>query len=248
MGNFGTLRFVATLNRIVAWVALVLVSRREVATPRFEQAPHFEPTLYRPLLWKGMLASGLMLLAFILGLPIPLAALSAAALLLITRRLKPQRVFREMDWGLLVFFSGLFIVTGAIETAGLSQGLFAILLPVAEQGVAAFPHSVAHTYPAAGEYGWILTVSPPGETQEVASASGTLHVGPTVDLTSDPFPPLLTLDEGSARIVLTASSESPSSPISRARESSLNAPTLPLGLANAFPWRSPASANVLSRA
>jgi Na+/H+ antiporter NhaD/arsenite permease-like protein len=128
---------VALAGLLIAWIVLVLVYRAEFSTPRFEQAPHFEPTLYRPLLWKGMLASGLMLLAFILGLPIPLAALSAAALLLITRRLKPQRVFREMDWGLLVFFSGLFIITGAIETAGLSQGLFAILLPVAEQGVAA---------------------------------------------------------------------------------------------------------------
>jgi hypothetical protein len=78
---------------------------------------------------------------------------------------------------------------------------------LAEQAVAAFPHEVAHTYPAAGEYGWILTVSPSGETEEVASASGTLHVGPTVDLTSDPFPPLLTLAEGSARIVLTAAAD-----------------------------------------
>ena len=121
----------------IAWIVLVLVYRSEFYASRFERAPELQPTLYRPLLWKGVLASGLMLLAFILGLPIPLAALSAAAMLLITRRLKPQRVFREMDWGLLVFFSGLFIVTGAIETAGLSQKLFAVLLPVAEQGVAA---------------------------------------------------------------------------------------------------------------
>jgi Na+/H+ antiporter NhaD/arsenite permease-like protein len=133
----GALAPVASAGLVIAWGVLVVVYRSEFSAARFEQAPQFEPTLYRPLLWKSMLASGLMLLAFILGLPIPLAALSAAALLLITRRLKPQRVFREMDWGLLVFFSGLFIVTGAIETAGLSQGLFAILLPVAEQGVAA---------------------------------------------------------------------------------------------------------------
>lgn len=128
---------VALAGLVIAWVVLVLVYRGEFSASRFEHTPELQPTLYRPLLWKGMLASGLMLLAFILGLPIPLAALSAAAILLITRRLKPQRVFREMDWGLLVFFSGLFIVTGAIESAGLSHKLFAVLQPVAEQGVAA---------------------------------------------------------------------------------------------------------------
>ena len=128
---------VALAGLTIAWGVLVLVYRGEFFSVKFDQLPELQPTLYRPLLWKAMLASGLMLMAFILGLPIPLAALAAAALLLITRRLKPQRVFREMDWGLLVFFSGLFIVTGAIETSGLSQRLFAVLQPVAEQGMAA---------------------------------------------------------------------------------------------------------------
>jgi Na+/H+ antiporter NhaD/arsenite permease-like protein len=42
----------------------------------------------------------------------------------VTRRLKPERVFREIDWSLLVFFAALFIVTGAIETTGISNYLF----------------------------------------------------------------------------------------------------------------------------
>jgi len=92
---------------------------------------------YRPLLRKGLLATGIMLAAFMVGAPIPLAALGAASLLLITRRLKPSRVFRELDWTLLVFFSGLFITTGAIETTGLSQRLFALAEPIARQGTIA---------------------------------------------------------------------------------------------------------------
>jgi Na+/H+ antiporter NhaD/arsenite permease-like protein len=87
------------------------------------------------LLRKSLLATALMLLAFIVGVPIPLAALAAASLLLITRRLKPERVFREIDWTLLVFFAGLFMVTGALESSGLSERLFALLQPIAERGI-----------------------------------------------------------------------------------------------------------------
>jgi len=60
-----------------------------------------------------------MIILFISNAPIPLAALGAASFLLFTRRLKPERVFKEVDWSILVFFSGLFIVTASIETSGL---------------------------------------------------------------------------------------------------------------------------------
>ena len=84
-----------------------------------------------------MAATAVMLVAFLAGAPIPLAALGAAAILLITRRIKPQRVFNEVDFSLLVFFSGLFIVTGAIEHSGLSERIFALGRPLATQGTAA---------------------------------------------------------------------------------------------------------------
>ncbi|HLP07581.1 MAG TPA: SLC13 family permease [Opitutaceae bacterium] len=81
-----------------------------------------------------MLATGLMLVALVAGAPVPLAAAAAAALLLITRRLEPEKVFQEIDWALLVFFSGLFVVTGAIEHSGLGARLFAVLRPYADAG------------------------------------------------------------------------------------------------------------------
>jgi Na+/H+ antiporter NhaD/arsenite permease-like protein len=45
--------------------------------------------------------------------------------------LKPQRVFIEIDWALLVFFSSLFIITGSIEKNVLSQKLFGFIEPIA---------------------------------------------------------------------------------------------------------------------
>jgi Na+/H+ antiporter NhaD/arsenite permease-like protein len=118
------------------WAVLVMVYRKEFGTARFEQSVQISPNVYRPLLYKSMLATAIMLVAFVAGMPIPLAALTAATLLVVTRRLKPARVLDGIDWSLLVFFSGLFIVTGAIETAGLTEPIFRFAEPLAERSVA----------------------------------------------------------------------------------------------------------------
>jgi Na+/H+ antiporter NhaD/arsenite permease-like protein len=121
----------------IAWGVLVVVYRDEFRRGAFAELPELPARVFRPLLWKGMAATAGMLAAFLAGVPIALAALAAAALLLITRRIKPQRVFREVDFTLLVFFGGLFIVTGAIESTGWSERLFALAAPLTGAGVAA---------------------------------------------------------------------------------------------------------------
>ncbi len=132
----GRLAPVSIAGLAIAWLVVVLVYRAEFARPLAQNIGLPREAIYRPLLHKGMLATAVMLVAFIAGAPIPLAALVAASLLLITRRIKPQRVFNEVDFTLLVFFGGLFIVTGAIEHSGLSEKLFAVGRPLATQGVA----------------------------------------------------------------------------------------------------------------
>ena len=54
-----------------------------------------------------------------------MAALGAAALL-ITRTLEPRRLSQEVDWGLLVFFIGLFLIVGGAENAGIVQRLLEV--------------------------------------------------------------------------------------------------------------------------
>ena len=46
-----------------------------------------------------------------------------AALLLVTRTVEPRKVYGEVDWGLLVFFVGLFVIVGGAERAGLTASL-----------------------------------------------------------------------------------------------------------------------------
>lgn len=135
----GYLTPVALLGLAAIWLVIVLVYREEFngALPPMAEAAHNAPPIHRPLLRKSLLATGGMLIGFVWGAPIPLCALAAAALLLITRRWEPEQVFAEVDWSLLVFFSGLFMVTGAVEQSGWSARLFAILGPIARQGVLA---------------------------------------------------------------------------------------------------------------
>ncbi len=75
------------------------------------------------------------------------------------------------------------------------------------------PGPVVHPYPAAGEYDWSLSV------MEVGGGSGeaigtTLIEGPIVTLGSDPFPPLVTLEGGTASVDFTGEVEGGRAPYS----------------------------------
>ena len=54
-----------------------------------------------------------------LDLSIPLIALAGASLILILGKIKPSKVIKEVDWVLLLFFAGLFIVVQGIEKVGI---------------------------------------------------------------------------------------------------------------------------------
>jgi Na+/H+ antiporter NhaD/arsenite permease-like protein len=49
------------------------------------------------------------------------------AAILVTRIVNPRQVYDEVDWGLLVFFVGLFIIVGGAERAGLVSSLLYLL-------------------------------------------------------------------------------------------------------------------------
>jgi Na+/H+ antiporter NhaD/arsenite permease-like protein len=52
-----------------------------------------------------------------------MVAALGAAVLLITRTLDPHKLYEEVDWGLLVFFVGLFLIVGGAENAGIVRNL-----------------------------------------------------------------------------------------------------------------------------
>jgi Na+/H+ antiporter NhaD/arsenite permease-like protein len=125
---------VAVVGLAVAWAVLVVVYRGEFRAEPLDAAGPITVTGDRRLLRKSLFATAVMIGVLLAGMPVPLAAALAAAVLLVTRRTEPERVFQEIDWSLLVFFCGLFVVTGAIEVSGLGERLFAWLRPLADGG------------------------------------------------------------------------------------------------------------------
>ncbi len=70
-------------------------------------------------LTKPVIVVAGVVVAFFLGLPPATTAAFGAAILLITRTLDPEKLYKEVDWGLLVFFVGLFLIVGGAENAGI---------------------------------------------------------------------------------------------------------------------------------
>jgi Na+/H+ antiporter NhaD/arsenite permease-like protein len=83
------------------------------------------PPPIRPLIIKGVVVTCGMMIAFFCGLRPALVALSGGAIMLLTRRVKSERVYAQIDWPLLVMFSGLFIVVAGMEKAVLSPRMIA---------------------------------------------------------------------------------------------------------------------------
>ena len=61
---------------------------------------------------------------FFAGWPVARVAVAAGAVLLVTRRVKPEKVYREIDWALLALFAGLFVVVAGVEKTSLERDLF----------------------------------------------------------------------------------------------------------------------------
>ena len=116
------LQFIAALAP-VAIVALVLTVLLIVAAHRdeFLTRERFEALLprsvryHRGLVIKTLVITFAMIVLFFAGLPVARVAILAGALLLVTRRVKPEKVYFDIDWPLLVMFAGLFIVVAALE-------------------------------------------------------------------------------------------------------------------------------------
>jgi Na+/H+ antiporter NhaD/arsenite permease-like protein len=64
-----------------------------------------------------------MVIFFFAGWPIAKVAIVAGALLLVTRRIQPEKIYAQVDWSLLVMFAGLFIVVAGLEKSSLETDL-----------------------------------------------------------------------------------------------------------------------------
>lgn len=88
-------------------------------------AEHFYYHQY--LLIKGLLILAGIIGGYLMGIDLVLLAMGGAALVLLTRRVKPNRLYTSIDFNLLIMFIGLFIVIGAVEKSGLLNQVLQVL-------------------------------------------------------------------------------------------------------------------------
>jgi len=109
---------IALVGLACVFVVVALVYRRQLPDTPLEIVPDTRLAVHYPLMWKTLAAASVMLLAFLGGVPIAIVAVTGAACTLFTRRVNPEKVYREINWGLLVLFAGLFVVTAGLEHSG----------------------------------------------------------------------------------------------------------------------------------
>jgi Na+/H+ antiporter NhaD/arsenite permease-like protein len=142
-GFTATLAPVALLGLVICWAVIIVLWRDEFRAVRFVMPEPARSIILPRELRKVLLVTAALSVAFWLGVPIASAALIAAGALLFTRRLNPVRTYRLIDWNLLVFFCGLFVVVHALEVAGVTEHIVRLLEPLTRHGLVAFGMVVA---------------------------------------------------------------------------------------------------------
>lgn len=123
---------VALLSLAVVFGVVALAFRTQLSGARREPArrPEVELPLVRPgpLFLAGSAAVG-MLLAFVLGAPVALAAVAAGTVVLLGRGRASGNLLRRVDYALLVLFAALFVVVGVMADTGVPQRWLLSWLP-----------------------------------------------------------------------------------------------------------------------
>src|SRR5215471_3078412 len=106
---------IAAAGLIMSVALIALTYRGEFLTrerlPQMQSASRY----HGPLLAKTLFVVAIMVVLFFLGHPVPKVAIVGGAFLLLTRRVRPQKIYMEIDWPLLIMFIGLFVVVAGFE-------------------------------------------------------------------------------------------------------------------------------------
>ena len=104
---------------LVANVFIIyLLFRKDINFKKMDAIALIKPELDIKLTTKSLVVLFFILLGFIFTGNLPLSAITGGLALLIISGTKPQHAMEKVDWTLLLFFSGLFIVVGGINKAG----------------------------------------------------------------------------------------------------------------------------------
>jgi Na+/H+ antiporter NhaD/arsenite permease-like protein len=111
----GRLAPIAAIGLLITVFLIALVHRGEFFTSERLEKLAMPQRHHRPLMVKTVIVMSAMIILFFLGQPAAKVAIVGGALLLFTRRVRPQKIYIEIDWPLLVMFVGLFVVVAGFD-------------------------------------------------------------------------------------------------------------------------------------
>ena len=114
---------IALAGLFLDWAVLHFVHARKVGFLATGDAYIPLPSLDLSHLVKPVIIATWVVAGFFAGVPPAMMSALGAAVLLITRSVDPHKVYEQVDWGLLVLFTGLFIIVGGAENAGIVSHL-----------------------------------------------------------------------------------------------------------------------------
>ena len=109
---------VAVVGLACTYLTLAWFYRREMAVAWNDQDP-VVAVVHPYLVRKSLLTLAAILLAYISGVELAMASAVGAAFLLVTRRVKPNKVYTSIDFNLLIVFIGLFVIVAGVEKSRL---------------------------------------------------------------------------------------------------------------------------------
>jgi Na+/H+ antiporter NhaD/arsenite permease-like protein len=121
---------VALVGLAIDAALLVRLFHRELGKTRL---PH--PTLPPPPLDRWLVGKSLVILAFVMcgflsGHSMPGMALAGAALLTLVAQVAPRPVYARVDWSIILFFAGLFVVIQGAARTGVLELMFNGIAPL----------------------------------------------------------------------------------------------------------------------
>ncbi len=114
---------VAIAGLLINWALMYRMSLGAADRTVVEEALKAPDFRHEPMRPKPVAVLLMILAGFLIGVPAAMMAAVGAATLLITRTVDPLRIYAQVDWGLLVFFVGLFVIVGGADRAGLTKAL-----------------------------------------------------------------------------------------------------------------------------
>ncbi len=124
----------ALASLAVVAIVLQIVFREELPRRRLSPTRLAPPALDRPLLARALGATALAVAGFLAGFPLAWTALFAAALCMAIAGRAPREALLRVDWPLLLFFAGLFVVVAGVERSGVAAGLYELIAPALGAG------------------------------------------------------------------------------------------------------------------